>query len=66
MPTKKRKTETKPRAVLAPFQVAKLRAETMLSEKTIRAWAAGVEPMQQSTLAALARAAAKFGIEATP
>ena len=55
---------TKPRAALQPHQIAKLRAETMLDERTIRAWARGEPKMKQSTLAALSRAAAKFGIEA--
>jgi flagellar biosynthesis chaperone FliJ len=50
------------RARLTAKQIAHLRFETMLCERTIRAWAEGRKKMQQATLDALAKAAVKCGI----
>jgi hypothetical protein len=57
------KATTKPRVILTPKQLAQLRAETLLSERTIKAWAAN-DPdrkFNEATLETLRKAIAKFG-----
>lgn len=60
------KTQPKePRATLTPRDVARLRAETMCKESTIRAWARG-ESVRDATDARITRAANRLGIDGQP
>jgi hypothetical protein len=52
----------KPRATLTTHDVARIRAETMCDESTIRAWAKGAL-VRQATDVRIKRAAAKLGIQ---
>lgn len=61
--TSKSAANWKQRVKLEALQVVQLRAETMLDERTIRAWAAGSPKLRHSTMAVLARAARKLGIQ---
>lgn len=50
---------------MTPKLLALLRAETMLSERTIKAWAErdGTRKFHEATLELLRKAAAKYGIQ---
>lgn len=52
---------TTPRATLTPRDVAKMRAESMCKEDTIRKWAKG-EPVRAKTQLDCERAARKLGL----